>query len=40
MPLYETIVIGRCTKSGQSANLMRAMAIAIMKEGGTINSFQ
>lgn len=34
MPLYETIVIGRCGNAKGSANLLRLMAIAIMKEGG------
>ena len=37
MPLYETVVIGRCGKSAGSANLLRAIAIAIMKQGGKLS---
>jgi hypothetical protein len=36
MPLYELIIIGRCSASKGTANLMRLISIAILKAGGDL----
>jgi len=40
MPLWETIVIGRCSDARGAANLLRTLAISVINRGGNVRELK